>query len=65
MEDTVIHLLSPMEKCTQSEGAKLYKEAIFFIFNFRFQEFGWKSFCDSIEEYDPIENKWREVENIA
>ena len=60
MRDFIIRSLSQMRNCMQSEGELRFCISLYQIFvslDFRFDG----NFCNSIEEYDPQTNEWREV----
>ena len=61
MQEIIIRWLSLTGNCMQSEESELrFSISLYEIFanlDFRFDE----NFCNSIEEYDPQTNKWREA----
>ena len=64
MQDIFIRLLLRMGNCMQSEGELRFCTSLHEIFlKFRFKKKSRGNFCDSIEEYDPQTNEWREFES--
>ena len=62
MQDTVIRLFRRIESCMQSEGELRFSIFLYeIICQFTFQKDSHENFCNSIEEYDPQTNKWREM----
>ena len=64
MRDITIRSLSLTGNCMQSEGELRFCISLYEIFVNRIEDSPYKEHCNSIEEYDPQTNKWREVGEI-
>ena len=66
MQDIVIRSLSLTGNCMPSEGELRFCISLYQIFvNLDFHRYDGEDFCDSIEEYDPQTNRWREMGKLT